>query len=155
MIISSSQFSPLPVFKIDYFFLPNKAEILPLSLEIWHQLTSSEIQMLGKHVIMHLFETTWITFPIRSAYACTLSLQFLFHNFFSSWIFALTAEHPCLNGSIPILFCCDHQLMPLTVEMWSIWLNHMLCHWSWQGCSSAMNVVRTSSTLDAWPGGID
>lgn len=89
----------LPVFKIDYFFLPNKAEILPLSLEIWHQITSSEIQMLGKHVVMHLFKTTCITFPIRSAYACTLSLQFPFHNFFSNWIFAFTAEHPCLNGS--------------------------------------------------------
>lgn len=81
MIISSSQFSPLPVFKIDYFFLLNKAEILPLTLKIWHQLISSEIQMLGKHVI-HLFETTCITFPIRSAYPCILSLQFPFHSFF-------------------------------------------------------------------------
>lgn len=82
MIISSSQFSPLPVFKIDYFLLPNKAEILPLTLVIWHQLMSSEIQILGKHVVIHLFETTCVAFPVESAYPFTLSLQFPFHNFF-------------------------------------------------------------------------
>lgn len=81
-MITSSPFSPLPVFKIHYFFLAKQSRNTAFnSLEIWHQLLSSAIQMLGKHVAIHLFTTTCITFPVRSAYPCRLSLQFSFHCF--------------------------------------------------------------------------
>lgn len=115
MIVSSSVFS-FASFKIDYFFLPSKAEILPLTLEIWHQLMSSEIQTLGKCVVIHLLETTCITFSIMSAYLCTLSLQFPSRNFFPTgyllfrqntraWWASWDGSHSCFILLQPQLIC--------------------------------------------------
>lgn len=164
MIISSSPFSPLPVFKIDYFLLAKQSRNTAFnSLEIWHQVMSSEIQMLGKHVAIHLFKTTCITFPARSAYPCRLSLQFSFHCF--PIIFSPTGCLPYSSTLVPD----DHQSggshsyfilvspwtrMSLTIKIWCIWLRYML-RLSWQGCKMTLNVVRTSSTLAVWQSGID
>lgn len=113
--LSHSLFSPLPVFKIDDFFFAKQSRNTSFNSG---NLASTYIfwnTNIRERVVIHLFETTCITFPIRSAYPCTLSLQFLFHNFFPTLYLLLQqntgAWWPSWDGSRScFLFCCDHNL---------------------------------------------